>query len=355
MPTTIVKTVGTASRNYSTMQAWEDASPVNLVTVDQIWKGECYNDSEFSGKLICGGVTSDATRYPWLTTAAGESAYDDSANPLVYNQSKGVGVHRNWTNDASDQFSFGINYMRTEKIQWKLTNTQGGYYPTTAMSVGTYNVFKDGLIEANVRSGSDNSYVIQLNGYYGDNDPTLNNVLIVLTADSATDNSCSGVFSNAGFLYNVGVVVPTGLTNPSTGTHYSSGYYQSSTIIKSCYSFNSGGIAFDTGTWQAGSDYNASDDTSSPGANSSDSLIFASQFVSTTNTDWKLKSGSGLEAAGNTDSGYPNDIFGNARAANTGGDVGPHEFVVAVSGVSLASWYKQGDNPIIQLTQSINY
>ena len=38
MPTTTTKTIGSTG-DYSTLQAWEDACPANLVTADEIWRG----------------------------------------------------------------------------------------------------------------------------------------------------------------------------------------------------------------------------------------------------------------------------------------------------------------------------
>src|SRR4051812_35856779 len=72
MPTIVVKSIGTAGRNYSTVQAWDDACPVSLVAVDQVWKGECYNDTRLDGAVTLQGATTDVTRYMWLTTGPGQ-------------------------------------------------------------------------------------------------------------------------------------------------------------------------------------------------------------------------------------------------------------------------------------------
>ena len=92
MVTTVVKSIGTASRDYSTLQAWEDAAPANLVTADQVWKGECYNDSTFTAGVTISGITTDATRYIWLTAAAGQSFADHPENALDYNAANGVAI-----------------------------------------------------------------------------------------------------------------------------------------------------------------------------------------------------------------------------------------------------------------------
>lgn len=57
------------ARTYSTMTTWESASPASLVTDDSIWKGVCYNDSNFNEQLSIAGITTDTTRYAWLTSA----------------------------------------------------------------------------------------------------------------------------------------------------------------------------------------------------------------------------------------------------------------------------------------------
>src|SRR5262252_8013234 len=91
--------IGSSGRTYSTIQAWEDACPANITAsgTNEIWKGECYNDSEFSGIvgqiLTVGGITTDATHYLWLTTATGQG-FKDAAGasnlPLRYDPTKGV-------------------------------------------------------------------------------------------------------------------------------------------------------------------------------------------------------------------------------------------------------------------------
>lgn len=97
MTTTVTSSIGTASRDYSTIQAWEDASPADLTSVDQIWRGECYNDATFSNAgstvLTVSGTTTDSTRYKELTCAAGQSFSDNASvqtNALACSQSNGV-------------------------------------------------------------------------------------------------------------------------------------------------------------------------------------------------------------------------------------------------------------------------
>ncbi|MEO7778499.1 MAG: hypothetical protein ABIY63_13285 [Fibrobacteria bacterium] len=47
-PTTIIKTMGSASRQYSTYAALAAAMPANIATKNEIWHVDCYNDSELT-------------------------------------------------------------------------------------------------------------------------------------------------------------------------------------------------------------------------------------------------------------------------------------------------------------------
>jgi hypothetical protein len=99
-------------------------------------------------------------------------------------------------------------------------------------------------------------------------------------------------------------------------------------IVKNCAVFHygpTGGHAdfLDAGT---GSNYNASSDTSSPGANSLDSVTASDQFTSVGGTwDLHLKSGSDLEAAGTPIGSVTDDIDDAARDGTTP-DIGADEF-----------------------------
>ena len=103
MTTTVTKSIGSAGgRDYATIQAFFDAVAVvgNLVTADQVWIGELYNDSEFfvSGNVLghlASGITTDATRYILLRPATGQGFKDNAGaatSALRYDQSKGVAL-----------------------------------------------------------------------------------------------------------------------------------------------------------------------------------------------------------------------------------------------------------------------
>lgn len=93
---TVTNSIGTASRDYSTMQSWEDALPPNLITDGNSYVGQAYNDAEFDdGNVIIAGEITDATHTVTLTTGPGQSFRDNAnakTNPLFYDQTKGVGL-----------------------------------------------------------------------------------------------------------------------------------------------------------------------------------------------------------------------------------------------------------------------
>lgn len=64
MATDVVSSIGTAG-TYTTLQAWEDACPADLVASDQRWIGELKNQEFTSGStvLTIAGQTTDSTLY----------------------------------------------------------------------------------------------------------------------------------------------------------------------------------------------------------------------------------------------------------------------------------------------------
>lgn len=85
MATTVTKTIGTAGgRDYASIQAFFDAIPADLVTLDQVWEGVIYPDSgnEFIGSLSLTARVTDATRFVRLKAAPGAS-FTDNVNKLT--------------------------------------------------------------------------------------------------------------------------------------------------------------------------------------------------------------------------------------------------------------------------------
>src|SRR6188768_4101476 len=92
---TITRTIGATGRNYGTLSLWRASLPANLVTDNNSYVGECYNDAEFVNDIAAlNGHATDATHTIALTAAAGQSFADHASaqtNALTYNQANGVG------------------------------------------------------------------------------------------------------------------------------------------------------------------------------------------------------------------------------------------------------------------------
>lgn len=312
MPTTVTKSIGTSSRDYSTLQSWEDACPANLVSADQIWKGECYNDSEFSAGVTISGQTTDSTRYVWLTAAAGQSFQDNAnvrTNALAYSVANGVGITsstaQNYVVDASSQ------YTRIDRLQVK-TTTWGSYKGNSCLSAAaTGVVVRDCVLQQTL---TNTSYPGRPMNFGGLSSVAAN----VVAIQHATNSSAVSVVSTV-TLRNITAVAVSANSAAGVSLSYFGGSIQNQAVFNfaSAYSGTNGGTISYWGT-----------DLSSvgSGSNHQTSLTFANCFENTS-TDFRLKVGSPLIGTGNTDAtNAPNDISGTARDAGTGGDIGAWEY-----------------------------
>lgn len=118
MPT--IRSIGTggagAGRNYSTIQAWDDAAPVTLTDT---WEGECYNDGEFlnTAATILGGSTATSSFYKVLRAATGHGFKDGiGANALRYSATYGVAV-RNVTAFTGSVIEIAEDFVRVNGLQ----------------------------------------------------------------------------------------------------------------------------------------------------------------------------------------------------------------------------------------------
>lgn len=307
MSTTTVKTIGTASRDYSTIASWEAACPSNLTTSisgGEIWQGQCYNDGAFSEHASIAGQTTDSTGYVHLTVASGQSIFDTASNALFYDASLGAKI------TVPDRYGSGVsvnsNYAIVERLQ--------ANYTDNAYNYGCFYVFDGSPTNVTFRRllskvNTNKAFNVQSNSL-----KVINCVAICGTSATGFD---AGTTTTS--LINCTAVVPTGTS--ANGTGFAGG----SASLNNCAAF---GFTNATSGSPSSGNYNATSAASGmPGANSQHSLTYANQFVSTT-VDFKLKTGSNLIGGGNTDAtNAPNDIYGTARGSGTAGDVGAHEFV----------------------------
>lgn len=290
MATTIIKSIGTSSRDYSTLQLWEDAIPADLTSTDEIWVGECYNDSEFTAGVTISGHTVDATRYIELRCATGHSWSRNGSvrsNAAFYNQSNGMGVNVNITYAACVVVS--TNYTRITGLQ-------------------VQNVDNSAAIGIQVTSGTDN-VTIRDCIIYARNPFALassSGLLIVNTlAIARSGDLCSGT----SYADSARMEFCT-FTRTSNGGSCGSVAYATLTV-ENCAIFNFT-TSFSTGT--AGTvtgGHNCTDLGSAPGSSNQVSKTFSTQFENTTN-DFRAKA-AGTDLANN---GTPATSYATVDATN---------------------------------------
>lgn len=317
MTTTITKSIGTNARDYSTLQSWQDAGPADLVAVDQVWKGEAYNDSEFlsSGTVALDfvGPIEDATRYQWLTVAAGHSFRDNAnklTNALRYNQANGVGIRVTGTYSI---LVVGSYFTKMDRVQLYYNSTYGSNYYLPVSFVGGV---IDGVLFQQDRGGGQG---FRMAG----SGKVINSAFV----HKGTAGNLVALGSTASLL-NCTLLRPTDL--PSGGEAIVT-YFADSVTIKNCAVFGPFSSFFPDTSVSAASDYNATSHTSAPGVHSLANLTTTSQFENTLNAshDPRVKSSNGL-VAGVRDASNTNDldIIGQARST-TVPTIGAWEYVEA--------------------------
>jgi hypothetical protein len=313
VPTTTTSSIGTTGRTYSTLQAWEDAAPANLVTSDEIWRGECYNDSEFTAALTVSGSTVDATRYKELTTATGESWADDATNPLLYNQGNGVGQHV--TAGYTTAITVSENYFRMSKIQAK--RTTGGGASRVWLDTGVTGTVLSQCVMESDRTATVARF---------ETDALVSSCAFITRVSSAT--AIVTVAATNGKMVNCTLVVPSDFTAATDGVTRS---YATGWEIVNCGIFGVANVGDTTGITYT--NCYTDDNTSLPSGvtNIAYDTSTGSGFEGITDAarDFRLKSTSGLIDAGTTDADGSPDIYGRTRTTY---DVGAFEYVAGGGG-----------------------
>jgi len=300
MPTDVIKTIGATSSpivpDYTSIQAWNDAAPSNLVTADERWIGECLDQGTFTdSSATISGSTSDATRYKYLRCAAGASFKDKAAvrtTALTYNTSNGVafaGTSTGTTLYVDEQ------YARIEGLQ--IFHNATYYRP---LRLGSYTDANQCIIKNGSSSLTGGEAVLMDAA-----SATLRNSLILCPA---ADNL--GI-THAGNVYNCTIVCTA--ASPTGKIVYAS--YYNLLVLKNCACFGFGSL-IGSGMLASSSDYNATDLSAiGTGTHNLTSLTFSSQFVDSTN-DFRPSGTSSLQA-GTPDSNILVDITGQTRNPST--------------------------------------
>ncbi len=313
MPTTVTKSIRASGGDYTTIQAWEDACPADLVSADQIWKGELYKegggtDNEWlvTSTIAIGGSTVDGTRYLWLTTPSGASFYDHASklsNALRYNPSNGVAVRTN--TNYQHTFDLSSTVIRITGLQ--LANTQGSAR-ATIKSDGNSALFLERSIVANAAPFD----VITCG--FGD----IKNSLIYTVntgADAYGISFLNGAVASSIVnctLHGGGHATPTGVYFSSDGQH----------IVKNCAVFNFGSFSNNASFANTSSSSNNATNLASIGFGSSNqtSLTTSAQFEATGvgSEDFRAKATGALAGNGVRAQTYTADldIVGTARSTS---------------------------------------
>lgn len=319
MPTDVISKVGQTNSpttmDYSTLQAWEDACPANLVTADQRWIGECYDQGTFTGRVTVSGQTTDATRYVILRCATGASFADKAGvrtTALTYNESNGVSINPNGLSDSAVRVD--TQFTQIDGLQIRDRSA----YANASLA----------LRAANTKAKRCIFYT------------ALNNAAVVLQNSSADLINCLLEVAGASPTYAINhfgrafgcTIVRIGSAG---GTAVMSEY--SSTVLKNCAVF--GFSTFSAAATAAGSDYNATDlSSASTGSHNATSLTYASQFTNSA-SDYRAASGGGLHAGTPDSTNTPADITSTTRDLTTPW-IGCWENVAAPGGTFNPYYYR---------------
>jgi len=202
-----ISSIGTAvGRDYPTIAAWLAAIPADLVTADDTWIGELYNDSEFTvtTSIDIKNTITDATHYVELRAATGESWSANSA--LKYDSTQGACIRR--VSGNFEVIEISQDYTKITGIQIKQDGTSGGGIVGKANNCTVERC----LIENQATSGA---YCIDGQG----NGPweILNNAFIT-RVDALINFQQSGDIIENNTFVRTGTKGGSGITNPFAGS-----------------------------------------------------------------------------------------------------------------------------------------
>lgn len=298
------KSIGSASRDYSTPQAWEDALAATL-TEQEI--GELYNDSEFvfstgSAYALAVSPTTTASFDIIFRAAAGESFRDHASvrtNALRYNASNGASMRSTagWGCQINNSGT-GSLHVTIEGIQFKCEDEQSW----TAIQCGaSSNVW----VVQNILEEVDRKAVSMTGTGW-----LLRNCVFIATNPTAVSDPCVD-------LYEGGRAEQCTVVNVSGSTAYGQGIrneFGTTASAQNCavFGFNT---AFNGTFGGSPNGNNATDAASAPGSSNQVSKTFSSQFenISLGTHDFRAKAGADLLANGTADNAT--DIVGYTRAS----------------------------------------
>jgi len=302
-----------ATRAYATMSEWEANEGTNLITDGDTHRVLCSGGAD-STAVTLNGFTCDATH-----TCTIEGEWDASTGR--FDSSK-----YNIAVTTGNQIAVGQNWSIFDKLQYDGGGTanHGAFLDTSKDN----NVFKNSVFYDLARTGtwqrSTNVGTVHENNLFYD-------LGWGCIGTDGTNTSRGTLYNCTGYNYNTSNHAGGSFTHQNTN-----GQWKVVNCIGIASTSSTRADFEQTYTLATGSDYNASSDTSAPGANSIHSITASTEFVSVTggSEDFHLDSGSTLLADGvgpSSDAAVPTtDIDGDTRSGTTT-DIG-FDLYVAVGG-----------------------
>ncbi len=338
-----ISSVGATARDYVDLAAWVADLPATLLEQEV---AELYNDSEFvsASGITVSGITTTASFNLTIRSATGE-AFNDTEQALRYNAANGVAIRK--SSNYGTTLTITTDNTHLKDIQ--IAGTGSNRTASIVFTGSTGSTVTDCLT-----SSATNARQIQCNS-----SPVIF-VNTVINIHSGALASAKGVLFSytAGELHNCTIVNLSGISS-SFGVEKAGGAADSS-IVKNTAIFGFA-TALETGTWGAGTDFNATDNATLPaGSNNQTSLTTADQFenvASDATLDLRLKAGNSLDGNGTPDALTNDlDIFGNARSVTTP-SISAYE-TVSAGGISVTETLKNINynslDPVITLTGSLS-
>lgn len=292
-----ISTINKTGEDYNTITLWEDAKDGDLVTETRQETAELYNDDgTLTDSPTIAGSTTNATYYMKIYSPAGERHTGIEGTGFV----------------LAGSITLDDTYVTMDYLELSGGRIIGTIYTsgnTTISNCLIHDVGATGILGGDW--GGSSGWVIYNTAVYN------------ISNTWQMGIACGGGGFTEGFnIYN-SVVYNTQYCGYSNGS-CSGSNVTTDTVAAwcarqgscNCYSGFSG-------------NYNASDDTSSPGANSIDNITEANEFVSLGATEnFHLKATSQLIDAGTT-TAYTTDIDGDTRPSGSAFDIGFDEVVQA--------------------------
>lgn len=330
---TITKSIGTSSRDYSTITAWEaDLDNGAIYASGDVAVGECYNDSTFvEDPTVDGGGTIGLSAVT-LRSAAGEG-HTGVADGVVIN-----GVV---TCDGIAGITFTFEHLRIVGGRWQLRGTYNAVYGNRLIAhsydTSSSATTTSALYLGNVSGSTSSSIGLRLSNSMGWD---LN---MVGGGTRSVAMAYIAVGSRYGYAHNCTFF---GVTSNATGSVWVLlGGSTTRAFAKNCIAMGAtggGGTVLDFAG--VGQQYNMSEDASASGISPLPSMSPTNQFVSTTagSEDLHLKSGADAIDAGTdlgtSPTGVNIDIDGRDRdAEGDTWDIGAHEYVAVGGDASVSS------------------